>query len=229
MVQLLRTFGRSRLGTALIEMLDGEMDNRISERGMLSHAFEFSRINGVKGDYFEFGLWRGKTFSYARLMKQRYRLTAMRLWGFDSFQGLPEFEQQKDEIWKPGQFACSESEFRGILQRKGFSDSEYELIPGFYHSSLTPELTKRMAGVKVAVVYIDCDLYESTRDVLAFLPPFLQDGTIICFDDYYNYKGSPTQGEQRAIAEFLTAKPEISFMPYLDYAPLGKSFIVRLS
>src|SRR3954469_18163044 len=102
---ILRALGRSRLGASIIEKLDGEMDNRLSERGVLSHAFEFCRINGVKGDYFEFGLWRGKTFSSARVMKLRHRLHTMRFWGFDSFQGLPAFQRQKDEIWQPGQFA----------------------------------------------------------------------------------------------------------------------------
>ncbi len=225
----LRVLGRSHLGATFIEMLDSEMDNRMSERGMLSHAFEFSRINGVEGDYFEFGLWRGKTFCYAHLMKQRYRMPKMRFWGFDSFQGLPEFERQKDEIWKAGQFACTQDEFRRVLRRNGFSDSEYELVQGFYSESLNSGLRDRMAGVKAAIVYIDCDLYESTRDVLSFLPPFLQNGTVVCFDDYYNYKGNPGQGEQLAMSGFLASRPDISLLPYLDYAPLGKSFIVRLS
>jgi O-methyltransferase len=226
---VLRRLGRTRLGAAMIEMLDADMDNRLSEKGILSHAFEFSHINGVAGDYFEFGLWRGKTFCHAHRMKRRYRLNSMRLWGFDSFQGLPEFHDEKDSIWTPGEFSCKIDDFHEIVRRSGFQEKEYELIQGFYNESLTPALQKKMAGVKAAVIYIDCDLYESTRDVLSFLPPFLQDGTIVCFDDYYNYKGSPDQGEQRALKEFLAARPQISFLPYLDYAPLGKSFIVRIS
>jgi hypothetical protein len=226
---MLRWLGRTRAGAAIVEMLDSEMDNRLSEKGILSHAFEFSHINDVRGDYFEFGLWRGKTFCHARRMKARYRLHNMRFWGFDSFQGLPEFSDEKDSIWAPGQFACNVDEFHRIARRNGFQENEYELVQGYYNESLTPGLRQRMSGIQAAVVYVDCDLYESTRDVLFFLPPFLQDGTIVCFDDYYNYKGNPLQGEQRALQEFLAANPHICFLPYLNYAPLGKSFIVRLS
>lgn len=49
----------------VIEVCDRRSDNRMTELGMLSQAFEFIKINQVVGDYFEFGLWRGKTFGYA--------------------------------------------------------------------------------------------------------------------------------------------------------------------
>ena len=54
------------------------------------------------------------------------------------------------------------------------------------------------------------------------------DGTVVCFDDYYNYKGNPMQGEQRAVSEFLARHQDVTFIPWFDYSPLGKSFIVRL-
>jgi hypothetical protein len=53
-------------------------------------------------------------------------------------------------------------------------------------------------------------------------------GSIVCFDDYYHFKASPDQGEQRALREYLLRHPEINLLPYLDYCPTGKSFIVRV-
>ena len=211
----------------LLEILDHRSDNRMSEFGMISQAFEFKKINGVEGDYFEFGLWRGKTFCFAHRMKRRYSLADMRFFGFDSFQGLPPVESHRDNIWEKGQFACSEPEFRKILQRNKFRPDEYELFPGFYEKSLNGATHARLAGRKAAIVYIDYDLYESTKCVLKFIAPFLGSGSIVCFDDYYCYKGAPDQGEQRALTEFLESQNAIQFLPYLDYSPLGKSFIVR--
>ena len=199
----------------------------MTERGMLAQAFEFKHINEVDGDYFEFGLWRGKTFRYAHSLKRRHKMSKMMLWGFDSFEGLPSITEQEDNIWQKGAFACGESELRKILASHGFKPSEYVLIPGYYEKSLNKELHHRVADRRAAIVYIDCDLYESTVSVLGFVHRYFVNGTIICFDDWYTYKGAPDKGEQRALKEFEASHGELEFMPYLDYGPVGKSFIIH--
>jgi O-methyltransferase len=217
----------SRPVLRVVEVFDRRSDNRMTELGMLSQAFEFIKINGVDGDYFEFGLWRGKTFTYAHRMKKRFRIPEMMFWGFDSFQGLPRTDDAKDNIWSQNQFACSEPELRKILRRNGFRDNEYRLVPGFYKDSLNDNLHRHLANRHAAIVYVDCDLYTSAAAVLAFIRHYLVTGTIVCFDDFYNYKGSPDHGEQKAVTEFLREHPNFMFLPYLDYSPLGKSFIVQ--
>lgn len=212
----------------VIEVLDRRSDNRMAELGMLSQAFEFVKINEVPGDYFEFGLWRGKTFSYAHRMKRRYGQRDMKLWGFDSFQGLPATEEHPDNIWHEGQFACTRPEFEAILASRGIRPSDYELIEGFYNESLNDVAHRRLLGRKAAIIYIDCDLYDSTIQVLNFIRGYVVNGSIVCFDDFYNYKGDPAQGEQKALAELMQRETQLHFIPYLDYAPLGKSFICRL-
>src|SRR5581483_2505416 len=197
----------SRLFLRLAEIADRRSDNRITELGMLSHAFEFRKINGVEGDYFEFGLWRGKTFTYAHRMKRRYNQTDMLLWGFDSFEGLPGIDDKKNNIWSKGSFSCTEAELRAILQRNGLRDEEYRLVAGFYQKSLNEDLHQRLQGRQAAIVYVDCDLYSSTVEVLRFIRRYLVTGSIVCFDDFYNYKGSPYQGEQRALNEFIASHP----------------------
>jgi O-methyltransferase len=213
----------------VIEVMDRRSDNRMTELGMLGQAFEFAKINQVPGDYLEFGLWRGKTFNYAYRMMHRYRRGDMKLWGFDSFQGLPETGDHPDNIWYKGQFACTRPEFESILRDRGFRRAEYELVEGFYSESLNDATHRRFSGRKAAIVYVDCDLYDSTIQVLDFVQPYLVDGSIICFDDYYNYKGDPEQGEQKALAEFLQKQTRVRVIPYMDYAPLGKSFICRVT
>lgn len=212
----------------IMEVLDHRSDNRMTELGMLSQAFEFIKINEVPGDYLEFGLWRGKTFGYAHRMKHRYGRHDMKLWGFDSFQGLPDTGEHHDNIWYKGQFACSRPEFEAILKSRGVQSSEYELVEGFYSESLNDVTHRRLSGRKAAIVYIDCDLYDSTVEVLDFIQPYLVNGSIICFDDFYNYKGDPEQGEQKALADFMQRETDICFISYMAYAPLGKSFICRL-
>src|SRR5882672_6940762 len=111
-----RNLANSRFVSRLIEGVDLHSDNRLRERGMLAQAFEFKQINGVGGDYFEFGLWRGKTFLYAWEMKRRYHCCEMQLFGFDSFEGLPPVDDIRDNIWHGQEFACSERELRRIFR-----------------------------------------------------------------------------------------------------------------
>lgn len=215
--------------SAALDALDRRADNRMSEAGMISQAFQFAAINKVGGDYFEFGLWQGKTFCHAHRMKLRHRLDEMLLWGFDSFSGLPEVAAEQDNVWHGGEFSCSEQDFERILKRRGVRLKDYRLVPGYYEASLNEALHARLQGRQAAIVYVDCDLYSSTVAVLEFLPRYLMDGTVICFDDYYCYKANPDQGEQKAMREFLAKNPQLTFIPYFDYCPVGKSFIVRAS
>jgi hypothetical protein len=215
----------------ILEVADRRTENRMTEFGMIAQAMEFVKINGVSGDYFEFGLWQGKTFKYAHKMKRRYGLSRLKLRGFDSFAGLPEHEQSADNIWHQGQFAFARADLERELRLSGFRDDEFELVEGYYDQSLNRALIERLAfeKVMVAIAYIDCDLYESTREVLRFLADFLQSGSIVCFDDYYNYRGALDQGEARALTEFQVSRPQFRFLPYFTYAPLGQSFIVRIN
>ena len=231
-MKVLQGLVNSPLALRFLEVLDRRSENRMTEFGMLAQAFEFAKINGVKGDYFEFGVWRGKTFGYARTMARRYRVSPIVFRAFDSFAGLPSVDRNTNhEIWAEGQFACSKPEFERILAAKGFQPGEYALVEGFYDQSLSEGLIRelRASNVKAAIVNIDCDLYESTVPVLRFIRHFLQNGTILCFDDYFNYRGQPGYGEQKALAEFLEANPEIRLSPYMPYSPLGQSFICTLN
>ena len=40
---------------------------------------------------------------------------------------------------------------------------------------------------------VDCDLYQSTVPVLAFLADLLQDGTVVLFDDWYCFREADDQ------------------------------------
>ena len=54
---------------------------------LFRHVFEMLEFNGIDGDYAEFG-YGSRTFSLAYWESRRAGLRP-KLWGFDSFQGLP--------------------------------------------------------------------------------------------------------------------------------------------
>lgn len=77
------------------------------------------------------------------------------------------------------------------------------------------------------MIYIDCDLYESTVPVLNYVLPILQTGTVLAFDDYFCFNGDPERGGQLALKEFLLRNPQIRTIDYLDIGWGGKAFIVK--
>ena len=61
------------------------------------------------------------------------------------------------------------------------------LVPGWFEQSL-PAFLQRWPG-RAAIVHVDCDLYQSTRTCLLGLVQRFQVGTVLLFDEYYNYPG----------------------------------------
>lgn len=187
-----------------------------SERIFLSIA-SFAHINRpIEGYYFEFGCNEAKTMR--RAWDAFHRLFNWTFVGFDSFQGLPPVKGETSEIFYEGNLAITEAHFRNLVISHGMPADRLITVPGFYDTSLTPELQQRLLPQKAAVVYIDCDLYLSTVPCLEFIKPFLQPGTVIVFDDWNCFHASPDKGERRAWAEFRAANPELQFVDFVSTA-----------
>jgi len=109
--------------------------------------------------------------------------------GFDSFEGLP-------EDWS------GHLETKGSFSKKGKLPkvrSNVRLHKGWY--SETIHKFKEENKEPVAFLHVDCDIYSSTREVLWNLSDRLQIGTIIEFDEYFNYPNWQ-QHEFRAWQDF---------------------------
>jgi len=197
---------------------------------MLYTCFEYAAIAEVEGDYLEFGVWRGANLIRAYHLSRRFNwLSKIRFHGFDSFMGIPELTQNQSEAaqFPPGSFRASLEEVTDNLKRGSVDMSRVALTEGWYSDSLKPE-TRRRLGIKAAsVVYIDCDVYESTVPVLQFVQPCLVDGSIIVFDDWYCFGNKANLGEQKAFAEWLEQNPNLRATPYKEYGWDGKSFIIN--
>ncbi|HVF54344.1 MAG TPA: TylF/MycF/NovP-related O-methyltransferase [Actinomycetota bacterium] len=177
----------------------------------------------IDGWYFEFGSYSATTMRLA--YDAFHHLFDWDYVAFDSFEGMPEPQgDDRQEIWRPGMSSMSEAEFRAVCVQHGVPDERLTTIAGWYRDTLTPETAARFDARPAAVVYVDCDLYESTVPVLDFVGPFLQRGTVIVFDDWFCFYGDPELGERRAFAEFRERNPELRFEPLWGNGE-GQSFI----
>ena len=197
---------------------------------MIETAFGFAFNNRVAGDYLEFGVYQGCTFTDAWDAARRYGMSDMRFHAFDSFQGLPEPDgKDRDGGFSGGQFHCEREKFEAILRRRKVDMSRVSIHEGMFDETLATPGSLRSAGIgQASVVWIDCDLYASTVPVLRALGDVLVDGTILVFDDWYCFNGRPDRGEQRACAEWLAANPGIRLVEYQKFHWGGASFIVNL-
>lgn len=189
---------------------------------MLNDAFCYVRNEGMDGDYAEFGVAGGRLCLAAWLAIERYGLSRTSMHAYDSFEGLPT-PQGVDEggPFMAGQFRSPRSVFE--VETRKIPAERLTVTEGLFDASL-PKADKH----RIAVAWVDCDLYESTVPVLDFLTTQLQDGSVLVFDDWFCFHGRPDRGEQRACREWLDANPEISLVPWRDFHWAGRSFLVNL-
>merc|ERR1712118_484750 len=92
-----------------------------------------------------------------------------RLFGFDSFKGLPQEDADKLKIgvWKEGNFLPAAS-LETIIQEAGGPEIA-QVVPGFFNESLHSGLVAERNMGPAFYVEIDCDLYASTFPALDFL------------------------------------------------------------
>lgn len=183
------------------------------------------------GDYYEFGLFRGYTFLSAQKTCSELGIENIHFYGFDSFQGLPPVTgvDKKNNQFFEGQFKCAKDEVVANLTNNGVDWSKTTLIEGFFSDSLTEESKRSHEFRPVDVALIDCDLYSSTREVLAWLEDFVRDGSILLFDDWYSYGEDESLGQQRAFSEFLGRNDNYMAEPFIEFKEHGKGFILNIA
>jgi hypothetical protein len=178
------------------------------------------------GDYLEFGCAAGASLIHA-YQQAAPRMPWMRFWAFDSFQGLPRPEGiDAGGEAREGLFACDQPAFTRNLREANVDLGRVICVPGWYRDTLTDDLKRAHDLRLAAIVYIDCDLYQSALEALTFVGDLVETGTVLIFDEWFTAKGDPDRGEPRACAEWLATHPDIGLQEWHLFGAYGKSFIV---
>ena len=196
----------------------------------VTNAMRLQAFAELDGDYLEFGVASGANFCRHYHRAQAMGLTSMRFYAFDSFQGLPEITGDDARgfcQYMKGQFAHDLPAFKRALAQYDVDLDKVDIVPGWFDDVLNDETKKKLQLKRATMVWIDCDLYESTVPVLDFVTDYLQTGTLLVFDDWFCFRGDPTRGEQRAFTEWLERNPLIGVTQYRKYGSSGNSFLVH--
>jgi hypothetical protein len=172
----------------------------------LVHEIAISNITVSDGLALEFGVYSGKTIN---LISSKKNWTVH---GFDSFEGLP-------ESWRDG-YAKGHFALNALPK----VNANVKLHKGWFEDSI-PEFMSSMEHKTspISYLHVDCDLYSSTKTIFNLLGNNIVKGTVIVFDEYFNYDGWEN-GEFLAFQEFVKSQ-DIKYR-YLTYNALHEQVAV---
>jgi len=153
----------------------------------------------------EFGVYSGSTINHIA------SLTDKMVYGFDSFEGLP-------ERWRDG---YGKGTFHLTTLPK--VRPNVVLIKGWFDKTI-PEFIKDHCE-SIGFLHVDCDLYSSTRTIFELLEHRIHPGCVIVFDEYFNYPGWE-EGEYKAFHEFL--KHAGLTYEYIGYNRVNEQVAVKI-
>lgn len=157
--------------------------NLVRRAELLEFALGACSVDGL---IMEFGVFRGESL---RFMAKR---VPQDVHGFDSFEGLPE---DWTYFQKQGRFSLA-----GKIPE--FHETNIRIYKGWFEETLPQFLAGHTEAARL--IHIDCDIYSSTRAVLALVAARIVKGTVIVFDEYLNYPSWQAH-EFKAFQEFVAA------------------------
>jgi len=147
-----------------------------------------NKTKKVKGDIIEFGVWNGNNLLAIKKILDFFKLNK-RIFGFDHFKGMP----SKIHDSKRNNFKGDVKLIKYFI--KFFKLKKIDLI-----NDDILNIKKYLSKFKkLSLIYIDCDIYETTKIILENLSSKLSKGGIIVFDEGNQKNNS---GETKAMREF---------------------------
>ncbi|MCA9052514.1 MAG: class I SAM-dependent methyltransferase [Planctomycetaceae bacterium] len=153
-------------------------------------------VAAIPGDTAECGVYQGSS-SFLICAANRAQAEHQRTHHlFDSFEGLSRPDAVDGVHWTQGDLSSPLELAQQNLAE--FSETRF-------HKGWIPETFAAVEGARFCFAHIDVDLYQPTRDSLAFFYDRTNPGGIILCDDY-GFTSCP--GATQAVDEFLTDRPE---------------------
>lgn len=170
---------------------------------LLKGANDWASIDGLT---LEFGVASGRTINHLASLSPETQI-----FGFDWFKGLP-------EIWRSerpkGTFAGDVPAVR----------SNVSIVKGLFEETLPRFVASHSEPIRL--LHVDCDLYSSTVTIFNNLAPQIVPGTIIVFDEYFNYPGWRLH-EYKAFQEYIARAARR--YEYLGFVPDYQQVCVKVT
>ena len=195
----------------------------------------------------ECGVGRGRSLLTINQLLQIYLKTEIfnfkgtqfdeivKVFGLDSFEGFPEPTEFDNSFRKPlkgewskspsGKYQYNKEFIREIFNNASVTQENLELIKGFFEESV---FNLKDKNLKIGILHLDGDLYESTKVPLKHLSDSVVKGGFIIFDDFIlNTKEKDAfPGSRKAFKEFFE-KNKNDFENF--YSPRGNVILRKMN
>ena len=215
--------------SSIISRINPAVIHNVEKYYAIKKVHYLSAIENIEGDYLEFGVFTGSSFCHSircckNLFSYNKELSNTKFYGFDSFEGFGELENNDlHPFYTDQNFQTS---YNKVHKRvKNVSENlEFKLIKGFFSDTLK-DSPQKMGIKKSRIVFIDSDTYSSSRDAFNFISSTIQLGTFIILDDYFSYRGNENKGVALAFNDFIK-KNNINVRNVFTYGMGGAVFII---
>ncbi len=218
------------LASNVISYINPAITHNLEKYYAIKKVFYLSTIEDIIGDYLEFGVFEGSSFSHAircYLNLKEYmppnNKNEINFFGFDSFDGFGKLEDEEyHPFYEDEQFKTSLPFVKNRIE-KCSNETNFKLIKGFFEETLSVDPINY--GIKKArIIFIDADTFSSSYLALEFCKKLIFEGTYLILDDFYSYKGSNSKGVAGAFSKFRK-KYNFSFREVFSYGMGGKVFV----
>jgi len=177
--------------------------------------------NGIEGSIVECGVWRGGSMMAAALTLKELGDESRDLYLYDTYEGMSApteadgqsaiatFAQRKLSDDSSDWCRSPREEVEQNLISTGYPAEKLHFIQGKVEDSLPAQAPTG----PIAILRLDTDWYESTRQELVHLYPKLVSKGVLIIDDYGTWQGS-----RAAVDEFLAAEKPCLLLNRIDFA-----------
>ena len=191
---------------------------------LLSRVQLYNRVHDLNGAIIEAGVGGGTGIATFALLENSKK-SKRKIWGFDSFSGFPPGTDEDSleflKLGKPEYKEFSEVFVMDVLRSINLSDETLKnirLCKGYF-----PQSFIQYDLGPVALLNLDVDLYQSTKDVLDYFWPYVEATGIVILDEYdHNNDVVKWPGAKKAIDEFCNLNQVVVQKTIGD-----RSFIVK--
>lgn len=169
------------------------------------------KVIHLPGHFCELGCYNGTNLVYlAKLLRIFRPQSCAEVIGFDSFEGLQVFSDEKDPSpVTRGTYVGNVLLLEDVLQLYDLRDC-VELVKGDIEKTL-PAFLEERKDIRFSFIYLDVDLYSPTKVGLELLYPRLIKGGVIVLDEY-NMAAWP--GETSAVHDVLGQDVVMQSVPF---------------
>jgi len=159
---------------AFAKVYDKIRSNTLVDRTRCYALYELiKQANKIPGDILEVGTWRGGTAGLFSLM-----LPKKTVYAADTFEGI--VKASKWEHYKDKTHSDTSEKLVNDFLSKTLKVTNYKILKGIF-----PEDTgETVANKPLSFVYLDVDVYQSTKDAFEYIWDQVSVGGIVTFDDY---------------------------------------------